>query len=118
LAVDFENGAQWWLTSDEERELEMHNKAHQVISPIRERLLNAIDTDATTGITLPAMTAIDLLQAIGLSFPTMPQCKECAGVLRELFGEPKRIKGRMVWRVPMKHQHTDTTPEVDDDHLY
>jgi putative DNA primase/helicase len=118
LAVDFENGAQWWLTSDEERELEMHNKAHQVISPIRERLLNAIDTDATTGITLPAMTAIDLLQAIGLSFPTMPQCKECAGVLRELFGEPKRIKGRMVWRVPMKHHHTDTTPEVDDDHLY
>jgi putative DNA primase/helicase len=118
LAVDYENGAQWWLTPDEERELELHNKAHQVLSPIRERLLDAIDQEAVQGITHPAMTATELLQTIGLNFPTMSQCKECAGVLRELYGEPKKIKGRMVWRVPMKRRQPATLPEQDDPELY
>lgn len=119
LAVDFEKGAQWWLTREEEQELELHNRSHRAVSIIRERILNAVNLGATQGATLPAMSSIDLLQAIGVSFPTNPQCKECAGVLRELFGEPKKVNGRMVWRVPMRNRTQGPAfPDLDDPDLY
>jgi len=118
LAIDFENDAQWWLAQDEERNLEEHNKQHLVVSAMRERILNAIDVDHAEGAYLPAMTAIEVLQAIGINFPGNPQCKECAGILRELFGESKKINGKVTWRVPLKHRQAvsaPTTPAVDDD---
>lgn len=118
LAIDFENGQPWWLTQDEERNLEQHNNVHRVVSAIRERILNEVDTEPSSGISLPAMTAIDLLQAIGITFPTNPQCKECAGVLRELFGDPKKVNGKFVWRVCLKHRQAVITPEVDDPDRY
>jgi putative DNA primase/helicase len=81
--------------------------------------MNSVELDATPDAETPAVTAIDLLEAIGVSFPTNPQCKECAGVLRELFGEPKKIKGKMVWRVPMKNRGQDSTfPDLDDPAMY
>jgi hypothetical protein len=119
LAVDFDKGAQWWLTPEEEQQLELHNKAHRAVSVIRERILNAIDQEATPDARTPAVTAIDLLLAIGVGFPTNAQCKECAGVLRELFGEPKKIRGNMVWRVPMRNRSQDSAfPDLDDPDIY
>ena len=114
LAVDFEGGAQWWLTGEEERELELHNRAHRVVSVIRERILNAVDLNALPKPVAPALTSIDLLQVLGVNFPTNPQCKECAGVLRELFGEPKKINGKMTWRIPLKSRQTVDLDDSDD----
>lgn len=121
LAIDFKNGAQWWLTPQEELVLEQHNNAHRVVSAVRERIINAIDTDYPVGAYVPAMTAIEVLQAIGINFPGNPQCKECAGILRELFGESKKINGKVTWRVPLKHRQAASSPTksaIDDDDLY
>jgi len=118
LAIDYENGAQWWLTQEEERNLEQHNNVHRVVSAIRERILNAIDLEPTSGTALPAMTANDVVLAVGLNFPTNAQCKEGAAVLRELFGDPKKINGRFMWRVSLKHRQPALTPAVDDADLY
>nr|WP_315491063.1 VapE domain-containing protein [uncultured Rhodoferax sp.] len=135
LAIDFEKGAQWWLTPEEELILEQHNNAHRVISAVRERILNAVDIAETSRVGLPPMTAIEVLQAIGINFPTNPQCKECAGILRELFGESKKIHGKVCWRVPLRHRQAPSAPSArapdqyrhppappvlpeDDDHLY
>lgn len=118
LAVDFERGAQWWLTRDEEQELEAHNRAHRVVSVVRERILNAIDLQPTANTVLPALSSIDLLQAIGVNSPTNQQCKEASGVLRELYGESKKIHGKMVWRVALKNRQAPTTPDTDDADLY
>lgn len=41
------------------------------------------------------MTAIEVLQAIGISFPGNPQCKECAGISRELIQKSKKINGKI-----------------------
>lgn len=101
VAVDFQNGAHWWLTQAEERSLESYNQQHRTISAIRDRLLDVIDTHKATDPDLPAMTAIAMLKEIGVTNPTNPNCKECAAVLRELFGEPKRINGLMKWRIPL-----------------
>ena len=118
LAVDFENGEQWWLTQGEESNLEQHNKVHRVVSAINERILNAVEPEPTSGSAPLPMTAIDLLQAIGLNFPTNAQCKECAAVLRELLGDPKKVNGRYVWRVSLKHCQSASTLSVDDADLY
>jgi putative DNA primase/helicase len=118
LAIDFDNGQQWWLTPEEERLLEQQNNAHRVSSAIRERILNSVEMEPKADTALAAMTAIELLQSIGFQFPTNPQCKECAGVLRELFGDPKKVNGRFVWRISLRHQKQVSTPQIDDDDLY
>lgn len=124
LAVELETGAQWWLTPEEEQSLEQINKAHLVVSAVRERILNAVDMDRFPDTKLPAMTPIEVLQAIGINFPTNPQCKECGSILRELFGEPKKVNGKVSWRVPLRHRQvpvnvvSPSAPASSDADLY
>lgn len=101
IAVDYENGEEWWLSSSVEGCLEEFNKQHRSVSVLRERVLGAINLEGSREDELPAMTPTELLRMIGISNPTNSQCKECAAILRELFGESKRIKGLNKWRVPL-----------------
>lgn len=115
LAVELDQGAQWWLTPEEECSLEQQNLTHRVVSALRERILDAVDLQRAHDSNLPAMTAIDVLRSLGVNFPTNPQCRDCAGILRELFGDHKRINGRDKWRVPLSSRKAPTpAPEVDD----
>lgn len=114
IAIDFENGDPWWLTHAEEACLEEFNAQHRSISALRERVLSAVDTDRGKEANLPAMTPTELLQEIGINNPTNAQCKECAAILREFFGESKRIKGLNKWRIPLmqnKHSKPHTPKE-------
>lgn len=120
LAVDFQNGAQWWLTREEEQFLELHNKEHRNVSAIRERILEALDLDYVNETGLPALTPTQLLQKLDIKNPTNTQCKECAAVLREFVGDSKKIQGQYKWRIPFKRD--DWAPllapkvtSVDDD---
>ncbi|HMW40486.1 MAG TPA: VapE family protein [Saprospiraceae bacterium] len=110
LAVDFNRGEPWWLTSDEEKLLEIQNAGHRAISVIRDRVLDAVDLSKSKETNLPAMTPTQMLREIGISNPTNQQSKECAAVLRELFGESKRINGQNKWRVPIKNHHRSSFP--------
>jgi putative DNA primase/helicase len=100
LAIDYEKGIQWWLTSEEEILLEEQNREHESMSVIRERLMQKIDHDRMKSLDNPAMTPLEVLQQLDFEHPTNGMCKECAQILRSLFGEPKRIKGQNKWRVP------------------
>ncbi|KRB86521.1 hypothetical protein ASE00_07425 [Sphingomonas sp. Root710] len=100
LQCDLDNGAQWWLTSDEEKQLAEYNVRHRSVSAIEERLGDFIDHDRI-GSDAKYMTAIEVLKAMGITNPSNRQCKECGTVLRELLGDPKRVKGRDRWRVPI-----------------
>ena len=99
VAVDYENEEPWWLTMEEEAQLENCNEDHRRINAIEERVLAAIDVAPVTEGGLPAMTPTELLQAIGIANPSNTQAKECAAVLRRLFGNPKKIRGLNKWRV-------------------
>lgn len=128
LAVDFYNGAQWWLTPEEEKQLELHNKEHRYVSVIRERILSALDFELVNDSGLPALTPTQLLQKLEIKNPTNQQCKECAAVLREFIGESKKIQGQYKWRIPFKRAKwaekfgiTDMSrfeSNQDDDDLY
>lgn len=118
LAVDYQNGEPWWLTSEEESVLEWHNNKHRTISAIREHILSAVDLDRSSMTNWPAMTAIEVLKEIKIDYPTNPQCKECAAILRELFGESKRIKGQNKWRIPLMQKTYSPTLSANDDDRY
>jgi putative DNA primase/helicase len=117
LATHLEDGMQWWLTSEEEALLELHNKKHRAVSVIRERILDALNIERIDESGLSAMTATQVLQSIDIRSPTNAQSKECAGILRELLGEHKRINGSNKWRIPFKKEEwaSANAPLVSDD---
>lgn len=102
LAVDIERGEQHWLTKQEADELTLYNLRHRSVSAIAERIYDYIDHEMVGFTGGEAKTAIEVLQEIGIANPTNGQCKECGGILRELFGSPKRIQGRDRWRVHVR----------------
>ncbi len=102
LAVRFEAGDQWWLTGDEERELESCNARHRSFSMIEDVLTEIVDWESDDPGACKQLTATDLLTCAGIEHPTNPQAKECAAILRTHLGDPKRINGKMKWRVPLR----------------
>lgn len=79
---------------------------------VRDRLTSVVDVERSNGSEVRTMTATEVLQAAGIEYPTNGQAKECAGILREWFGESKRINGRDKWRVPMRP--SAEKPDTDD----
>jgi len=122
IATDFQKGEAWWLDRNEEKLLEEHNNEHRAVSVIRERLMGAIDHAGS--ISEPkAYSATTALQKVGVERPSNQQCKEAGGILRELYGDPKKIQGIYKWRVPFKKDKPDKFskhfPEpADDDDLF
>jgi len=104
LAVEIEGGAQWWLTPEEEAQLEAWNRRHRIVSAIAEKLADFIDPNKVGRAGNPNLTATEMLEAMGFVRPTNMQAKECAAALRELLGEPKRCNGIYRWRVPLKDE--------------
>ena len=104
LKTHFDLGAKWWLTHEEEALLELHNKKHRAVSVIRDRISDALDLNRINESGLPAMTPTQFLQSVDIKHPTNAQSKECAGILRELLGEHKRINGSNKWRIPFKKE--------------
>jgi predicted P-loop ATPase len=104
LAAHLKDGAEWWLTPEEERRLDEQNRAHRAISAVEDLVLDWLDLDRVGEDGLPARSPRDLLAELGIERPTNTQCKECAGVLRAYLGESKRIQGKDVWRVPLRKE--------------
>lgn len=101
LAADYSMGTQWWLTSEEESLLEEQNREHETMSVIRERLMAEVDMNKLTDPGNPALTPLEVLEHLSFESPSNGMCKECAQILRSLFGEPRRIKGQNKWRIPL-----------------
>jgi hypothetical protein len=101
LAVQLENGAQWWLSKEDEALLELQNRNYRSVSSIKERVLEAMNMELPTD-QWQTLSASQVLQHIGIKSPSNPQCRECGSVLREYFGQPKKINGIMKWRVPIE----------------
>jgi predicted P-loop ATPase len=102
LAEVLDGGATWWLTNDEERELEAWNARHRSISAIAEQVAAAIDTSTASKEPSSFMTASEVLRFIGYKQPTNAQAKECGAALRELYGEPRKRDSLMKWQVRLK----------------
>lgn len=102
LSNQYEEGEQWWLNNQEESLLEFHNRDHRSVSVIREMLVEFLDLDREVNSSDEYMQASQVLKEIGIEYPSNAQNKECGGILRELIGDPKKVKGLMKWRVPLR----------------
>lgn len=101
ILVEYKKGEIWWLNEAEESQLTKLNRNHQQTTAIAEMVQKTLDHKRIGAETLPAMTALDVLQLIDIKIPRNVQCKECAALLREVLGQPKRINGKYKWRVPL-----------------
>jgi len=121
VAEDYKKDEQWWLTKEEEQQLEEYNKRHRAISATEESILAVLDLDRINSENIPAMTASQMLKEVDIN-PTNPKCKEAAAVLREHLGDSKRINGQNKWRIPLKKDQYRLTPEskdnLTDDDIY
>jgi putative DNA primase/helicase len=97
----FQVGEQWWLTKDEEKQIEKINKGHRTVSAIRDLILSSYDFDNLESKTLTLKSATQVLNEIGTKNPTNPQCKEAGKVLREVVGTPKLSGGVNRWAMPL-----------------
>ena len=100
LLVELQKGATWWLTPDEDKQLDELNQAHESVSVIEERVLSIINHD------LPEdkwknKTALEILQAAGVRNPTNRNAQECCAILRKLSYQEKKIRGLKKWLVPI-----------------
>ena len=109
LAVDFEQGAQWWLTKDEEDLLDSCNSEHRSISVIRERLMSMLDLSRKGQPGTGYMTSMEVLRKLGFEFPKNSDAKEVTAILRELLGPSKKVNGSQKWRVPVRHGYGDVS---------
>ena len=100
LKINLDAGASWWLTPEEDVQLEALNRDHRAVSVLEEKLIDAFDSD------LPLdrwsnLSATEVLEYLGYQRPANPLCRECGGILREHFGPPKMSQGIAKWKVPL-----------------
>ncbi len=117
LAVDYHNGKEWWLDQHEEALLNSRNKDHRAFSVIEEQILALVDMDLVGYANNPAMTASEVLVMLGNKTPSNAKAKECAAILRELFGEPKKLHGIYKYRIPLK-QHAGSYSSRNQNNIY
>lgn len=115
LATLLDEGEQWWLTPEEEEQLEYRNAAHRSFSLVVDRLEAVLDLDPHSTTELDAMTASEVLMQAGIDRPTNPQAKECAAFLREHVGGSKRIQGSQKWYVRLRKSSSAEDVDCSDD---
>ena len=101
MAQELADGEQWWLDGPEEEILDTINRQHMASSVVRDLVLSCIDHDVTDRSGSPTFTPTELLKHVEIANPSNAQVRECGQLLRELYGEPKRIRGINKWRVPL-----------------
>jgi len=75
-------------------------------------MLERIDPEQTASSAAPTLTPIALLRELGLERPTNPQCRECGTILREWFGDPRKIQGLHKWRIPFREPERSVHPNL------
>lgn len=102
MAVELSNGAQWWLTDDENDLLEQCNQKFRAVSKVRDKINQFVDTSRMPSSDDRQFTATSLLAEFDMKNPTNAECRECGTILREIFGSEHIAAGAKSWRVPLK----------------
>jgi hypothetical protein len=96
----YKAGEGWFLTADELAALNAHNKDHEVLDPIRERLLTRFDWQAND-LMWRWMTATDIMLEIGFDKPNRADVTQCGQIVGELNGgKVRKSNGKRQSRVP------------------
>lgn len=103
MAEEVKAGEPWWLSKEEEALLDQQNADHLAVSVIRERLLAHVDevSKDLAKLDYKMMQPVEVLKMLGFEHPKNSDAKECAEIMRGLFGDSKRSGGFNRWPVPV-----------------
>jgi hypothetical protein len=114
LLLHYQRGEQWWLTQDEQTELNALNKEHEATDPIEEKILRAFDW-GSDGVGGEEMTASEVLLLIGNDKPNRSDATHASKILKRLAGPPiKRNNGRF-FKLPKRIYGRRQSDHADDD---
>lgn len=98
----YQAGESWYLSAEEMALLNEHNKDHEVLDPIRERLQSKLSWNEPRGV-WRWVSATDLMAEIGFDRPTRADVTQCGQVMLELNGgQHKKSNGRRLTLAPPK----------------
>lgn len=113
----YKRGEQWWLMPEEQAALNSLNEEHQVVDPVREKILRAFDWEGT-GLGGERMTASEVLHVIGIENPNQAQATKASQVLKELTGqEPKRTNKARLFDMPKRVYGNRRRSDPNDDEI-
>ena len=99
-AEHYDKGESWYLTPDEMAGLNGLNREHEVLDPIRERIMSRLDWDAPA-LQWRWMTATDVMSECGFDRPTRADVTQAGLILQELNGKRRKtVRGRALAMVP------------------
>lgn len=102
----FKNKEPWWLTREQEEQLEKNNLSFSESSPIEDLICNTFDIESNEF--EEELTSTKVLQIIGYDQPTKAMAAECGRILNKLFkhlGTQRRMKYGNVYPVPRRLGH-------------
>ncbi len=116
----FLTGQQWWLTKEEDAQLDEINGGHQVRTPIQERVAAMLDHSRKYDPQKDQLySASQLLSLLGYKNAKTNESRECGAVLREFLGEPHKVVHKInKWYVPFAKDadlSLDDFLPIDDD---
>jgi putative DNA primase/helicase len=100
----YRKGESWFLAPEEMAALNDHNKDHEVLDPIRERLLTRLDWQSPSATNeWRWMTATDIMLDVGFDRPTRADVTHCGQLVQEMNGgRRKKSNGKSLSYVPPK----------------
>jgi putative DNA primase/helicase len=110
--------ARWWLSPEEEQQLNILNKRHQAANVVSDLISSGMSPDLHKE-RWTFMSAIEVLRQLGLRSPSNRQCKEATSVLTELYGARRKRRGKQGWEVPLPGAESGFTQVIapnDDDY--
>jgi putative DNA primase/helicase len=112
LLTHYERGERWYLTREEQQQLQDVNAEHEQTDPVEEQILSGFEWEGDR-IGGKEMTATDVLLAIGYDKPNKQQATKVSSFLKTLLGEPKRKNSGRYF--PMPKQRGGRRSAHDDD---
>lgn len=110
----YDAGASWHLDPDELDALNGHNREHESINPVHEKIDKVFDWDSSPVLWTHPMIATDIALAAGFDKPTKKDVNDAAAYVVKQYGvETKRIGKSKVkhWMMPARMRgHTPDDP--------
>jgi putative DNA primase/helicase len=104
----YAKGETWYLTPAEMNALNALNRDHEVLDPIRERIMGRLDWESKDSLSWRWMTATDVMLECGFDRPTRADVTHAGQILQELNGKRRKtIRGKALALVP---------PRIDRSH--
>jgi len=109
----FQSGQSWHLTPEELDTLNDHNRSHEAINPVHDRIDRAYAWDDAPALWTVPMNATEICLSAGMDKPTKVDANAAASFVTQTYGVTRKKHGKnrqTVWMMPKLAQHRSEGP--------